>query len=226
MSRRLGKTERRRLRRMSRNSDVQKIDLADYLYLRDSVSVEGIARLIHQLGYSPSNLIEIAAGDDRHPTVILLYPLNRNNLEGRYGVQVDGDAKGLLPFPTIFWMTCPELKSRVSKLEDEGWILKLEHRLLHSPHSEEYVQTMKKAHELYAQERWDLLSEEDKELIDRNNWTKALRDVGIAGMWSFQFVKCLHTHYCHHLARPEHGNLIGQWVDDLLSGAYVDEQLV
>lgn len=29
-------------------------------------------------------------------------------------------------------------------------------------------------------------------------------------------VKCLHTHYAHHLARPEDGNLIGLWVDELL----------
>lgn len=224
MRRRLGKTERRRLRRMSRSPDIKEVDLADYQYLHEGVSVDGVICLIQQLGYSPFNLIDIAAGDERHPTVIRLYPLNRNNLEGRYGMHVEGCTKGLLPFPTIFWMTCPELKSRVSKLEDEGWILKLEHRLLNTSRSEEYLRVMKKAHELYAQERWELLSESDRELVQLNNWTRALRDVGIAGMWSFQFVKCLHTHYSHHLARPEHGNLIGQWVDDLLRGVYTDEE--
>lgn len=49
--------------------------------------------------------------------------------------------------------------------------------------------------------------------------TSNLRDVGIAGMQNFDAVKCLHTHYAHFLARPAHGNLIGQWVHDLLHPA-------
>jgi hypothetical protein len=51
--------------------------------------------------------------------------------------------------------------------------------------------------------------------------TSNLRDVGIAGMQNFDAVKCLHTHYAHFLARPAHGNLIGQWVHDLLHPAAV-----
>ena len=29
-------------------------------------------------------------------------------------------------------------------------------------------------------------------------------------------VKCLHCHYAHHLARPQHGNIIGQWTHEAL----------
>jgi hypothetical protein len=130
----------------------------------------------------------------------------------------------LLPFPTIFWMTCPELKSRISKLEDDGWILKLEKRLLTSPHSDAYLRIMDRAHRLYAEERWSLMSEADKSIVRDNNWVRALKDVGIAGMLSFRFVKCLHTHYSHYLARPAHDNIIGQWVDDLLVGRYSEEE--
>ena len=29
-------------------------------------------------------------------------------------------------------------------------------------------------------------------------------------------VKCLHCHYAHFLARPQHGNIIGQWTHEAL----------
>lgn len=44
----------------------------------------------------------------------------------------------------------------------------------------------------------------------------SLKHSGVAGMKEFSGVKCLHTHYAHHLARPEHGNVIGTWVHELL----------
>lgn len=36
-------------------------------------------------------------------------------------------------------------------------------------------------------------------------------------------VKCLHGHYAHYLARPDHRNIIGQWVAELLAMKF-DEQ--
>ena len=33
------------------------------------------------------------------------------------------------PFPTLFWLTCPALAKRVSKLEGEGWMAGLNERL-------------------------------------------------------------------------------------------------
>lgn len=35
-------------------------------------------------------------------------------------------------------------------------------------------------------------------------------------MREFSAVKCLHCHYAHFLARPHHGNVIGEWVQELL----------
>ena len=35
-------------------------------------------------------------------------------------------------------------------------------------------------------------------------------------MRNFDCVKCLHCHYAHFLARPEHGNIIGQWTHEAL----------
>lgn len=43
-----------------------------------------------------------------------------------------------------------------------------------------------------------------------------VKEVGIAGIRNFASVKCLHCHYAHYLARPEHKNIIGQWVHEML----------
>lgn len=53
--------------------------------------------------------------------------------------------------------------------------------------------------------------------------TRALRDVGIAGMHCFHGVKCLHTHYAHYRAFPHHGNLIGQWVQELIDDNEIED---
>lgn len=74
---------------------------------------------------------------------------------------------------------------------------------------------MQESHESYARERWEMLTPSDRELVERNGWTRALRDVGVAGIRNFAAVKCLHTHYAHFLATGE--NLIGEWVHELLT---------
>lgn len=47
------------------------------------------------------------------------------------------------PFPTIYWLTCPLLKVRISTLEVQRWVPKLEQRLKDSPIAQE---EMKLAH--------------------------------------------------------------------------------
>jgi hypothetical protein len=49
--------------------------------------------------------------------------------------------------------------------------------------------------------------------------------VGISGMNTHDNVKCLHTHYAHYITRPDHGNIIGKWVDELLleNGLHLDQ---
>ena len=52
----------------------------------------------------------------------------------------------------------------------------------------------------------------------------ALKNLGIAGMASFDAVKCLHCHYAHHLARPQDGNIVGEWVGELLRQQQQEQQ--
>ena len=61
-----------------------------------------------------------------------------------------------------------------------------------------------------------MLSEEHKLHVEKMGWKEALQITGIAGIRDFTSVKCLHCHYAHFLARPAHGNVIGEWVHELL----------
>jgi len=66
------------------------------------------------------------------------------------------------------------------------------------------------AHTRYARDRWNLLSEEDEELVKARGWEAPLRDLGVSGMrpssWP-EAAKCLHAQYAHWLALT-HDHLI------------------
>lgn len=49
------------------------------------------------------------------------------------------------------------------------------------------------------------------------NRLQPIRDSGIIGMKEFHNVKCLHGHYAHFLSRPQHNNVIGEWIHELVS---------
>jgi hypothetical protein len=128
-----------------------------------------------QLGYVPYNLVHVGrhinlakeGGTDSrgspvlYPAVTVLYPLNANDLDGRYS-----KISGLKPFPTTIWMSCPHLHARISKLEEDGLITEFEDRM----NNEEFVSNMRHAHECYKQFRWSLLSSRDIELITSSGW--------------------------------------------------------
>jgi uncharacterized protein len=85
------------------------------------------------------------------------------------------------PFPTMFWLTCPQLVAAVSRLEAAGGV-----------------------------DRWTQKVAEDPELaasLERGNAEqRALRpelDLGIGGARSgARTLKCLHAHVAFALARP------------------------
>ena len=83
------------------------------------------------------------------------------------------------PFPTTFWLTCPQLVAAVSRLEAAGGV-----------------------------ERWTTLAREDPELRDSLEAAEAdqrrLRPelgVGIGGSSRRGSLKCLHAHAAYALAR-------------------------
>ncbi len=199
------------------------------MLLRDTqlFSQSNFEKVVKQLGYLPLNFIEVAARSDSIiekspssstpattsssngvPRVVLCYPLNRNDSAStRYRLE------DLRPFPTFLWMTCQETSTLVSYLEECGYISILQDRL---DKDELAIQRMKDAHDRYATERFSLLTEEHVEYVEKMDWIGPLKEKGVAGIQNFRAVKCLHCHYSHYLARPEHGNVIGEWVHELI----------
>lgn len=199
--------------------------LSSFPHRSPTLSLENIIIVTRQLGYLPVNIIDVLSTlrGKAEPQVAILYPLNcKTSVYDRTGVEFnDSDAK---PFPTTFWITCPKLHASVSRLEDNGWITRLQRRLLEEEGFEEHLEAMQLAHRRYAEYRMSLLSSSHRLLIHEKGWTEKLSEVGVAGMRTFDCVKCLHCHYAHYIGRPEDGNVIGKWVQELLEGKEGEEE--
>ena len=173
--------ETRSRRLIKRQNDIIQINLKtkspptldSYAHRSETLTLGAIETVARQLGYHPYNIVDVVfqkcvdtSGADHHPLVAVLYPLNHNEeVGGRYAGR-----DGPKPFPTTFWMTCPDLHTRISKLEDLGYINKFQLQLLNDLNSAQWLQQMHDAHRSYATFRWNLLSEDDKLLIDSSGW--------------------------------------------------------
>lgn len=130
-----------------------------------------------QLGREPSIPFSVVARcGPGHPLVIRNHPV---------------DAEGH-PFPTLYWLTCPETRAAVSRLESEGWIKRLNERAEVDP---KLRTALRRAHEAYAKERGRWLPGAEK-------WD------GVGG--TARGIKCLHAHYAYRVAGGP--DPIGSWV--------------
>ena len=162
------------------------------------ISPRDLTMIAQQLGREPRGALRVEcrcpAG---HPQVIEVYPL------------IENDARILEPFPTIFWLSCPMIVQQIAALEHQGLIAQLE-ALIQS--DIEFRRRYLNDHRAYQEERWDLLTDEDRALVERDRrWRTVFRRRGIGGLSDLAHVKCLHMHYAHHLARA---NVIGRWLDE------------
>jgi exopolyphosphatase/guanosine-5'-triphosphate,3'-diphosphate pyrophosphatase len=130
-----------------------------------------------QLGRAPTvSFTVVARCPGGHPFVI------RNASVDKWGD----------PFPTTFWLTCPDAVRAVSRLEAEGWISRLNERLASDPG---FAEAIAQAHAEYARER---------ARVDPS----AERHGGVGG--TRKGLKCLHAHYANHLAGGD--DVVGAWV--------------
>jgi exopolyphosphatase/guanosine-5'-triphosphate,3'-diphosphate pyrophosphatase len=86
------------------------------------------------------------------------------------------------PFPTLYWLTCPDAVRAISRLESEGSIRRFADRAGSDP---EFGRALEEAHRIYAAER--------------GRWEKGAEAWGGVG-GTRRGVKCLHAHYANHLA--------------------------
>jgi len=124
------------------------------------------------------------------------------------------------PFPTMYWLTHPHLRTLISQLEISSThnVRVLEERLVSC---EKACQSMKDAHTSYGKNRWRLLTTHDIEDVTRRHWNSALgQERGVAGIRKPETIKCLHAHAVHFLAQHsssstttgEVRNIVGKWV--------------
>jgi exopolyphosphatase/guanosine-5'-triphosphate,3'-diphosphate pyrophosphatase len=140
-----------------------------------------------QLGREPTVPFEVVArctGD--HPLVIRNEPVDSNGA----------------PFPTRYWLTCPEAVKAVSRLESEGWIARLNER---AAGSEEFGDELRTAHRTYALER-------DGDAV--------ARFAGVGGTRTG--VKCLHAHYAYRLGGGD--DPVGAWVAEQIEPVHADQR--
>jgi len=130
-----------------------------------------------QLGREPTTAFTVVARcTGGHPLVI------RNAPRGAHGD----------PFPTTYWLTCPDTVRAVSRLESQGWIARLNARYDADGAFRESVDL---AHEAYAEDR-------ARDLEAARSWG------GVGG--TRRGVKCLHAHLAYHLAGGR--DAVGAWV--------------
>lgn len=203
-------------------------DESDTLFVpttrHSTVSTSDEEAIRSQLGYLPTNLLSVSARRGTTtagtgtgtgtPLAFKTYPLNGG--ADRRKAKARGK---LTPFPTLYWFCCPVVGKAIADLERRGFVAGLERRLRRS---EGAADRFVRSHEEYARERWETLSQDHRDMLEKNleGTNDRMRDMvrysGIAGTDYESFVggggegdanvdkrtkpsiKCLHAHYAHY----------------------------
>jgi exopolyphosphatase/guanosine-5'-triphosphate,3'-diphosphate pyrophosphatase len=130
-----------------------------------------------QLGREPTTPFTVVARcHGGHPLVIRNAPV---------------DAAGA-PFPTIYWLTCPDAVKAISRVESQGWIGRLNERMRTDA---AFGAAVEAAHAAYAVDRAG-------DLAAAGDWG------GVAG--TRVGIKCLHAHYAYRSAGGD--DPVGAWI--------------
>lgn len=165
------------------------------------VGDDDLSMLEAQLGRRPSGVLKVEAYCPvGHPQVIRYYPLS-----------LSAGGEVLSPFPTLYWLTCRSLIRQVSEFESYGWIGKIEERIRTDP---AFKTAYHENHRQYCRERWETLNPRHREAVIEKGWEKVYRETGIGGIRDWDFVKCLHLQFAHHVGSS---NVVGEFLQDEFS---------
>lgn len=143
--------------------------------------------------------------DDHDVLVEKIYPMRRGSKtqinearqqRGKDSVDVDK-----FPESTVHWLVDPSLVVMCSKLESRGYLKDVEKWV---SDDRERVASWSASNQLYADERWEMLTESDKQLLERVQWADRFRVTGVGGIRWYEGrikVKCLHLHLSHYIAQ-------------------------
>jgi exopolyphosphatase/guanosine-5'-triphosphate,3'-diphosphate pyrophosphatase len=150
---------------------------------------DDLAAVRDQLGREPTTPFTVVARCTAgHPLVIRNVPI---------------DAAGD-PFPTTYWLTCPDAVKAISRIESEGWIARLNERMTDDGGFRASVEA---AHDAYAADR-------------ATDLTAARAWGGVAG--TSIGIKCLHAHYAYRLAGGD--DPVGAWVAERIEPVHADQR--
>ena len=153
--------------------------------MSDELRAADLEAVRQQLGREPTTPFSVIARcTSGHPLVIRNQPL---------------DAEGK-PFPTIYWLTCPDSVRAVSRVESEGWIARL-------GDDAATLSRVEEAHRAYAAERGEVLPGAER-------WG------GVGG--TRQGIKCLHAHYAYHLSGGD--DFVGRWTAQRIEPVHQGEK--
>ena len=152
--------------------------------MSDDLRASDLDVVREQLGREPTVPFSVVARcTGGHPLVIRNRPVDANGH----------------PFPTIYWLTCPDAVAAVSRIEADGWIARLSEDAAFAP-------AIEAAHRAYAAEREELLE-------GAGAWG------GVGGTRAG--LKCLHAHYAFHLAGGD--DEVGRWTADRVEPVHPSE---
>jgi hypothetical protein len=114
------------------------------------------------------------------------------------------------PFPTLYWLTCPFLRSQIGTIEANGWIKRLEKRLAEEP---DLRAALQRAHQRYIRQRHTLLAKGIAHQDLPPEMQQSLERGGIGGILDWTRLKCLHLHVAHAMADE---NPVGEIVLSML----------
>ncbi len=155
------------------------------------MDAETEAQLTQALGRTPQGAQAVRIKDGKgQPVVVQVQPL------------VDDK-----PFPTFYWLCCRRLIRAISHLEAAGLIKTLEARLQADP---ELMAQHHASHQDYVTQRDAAMTETQRQRIAELGFTQVFQRRGVGGIDNWDQVRCLHTHYAHHLCG---NNLVGQLLD-------------
>jgi exopolyphosphatase/guanosine-5'-triphosphate,3'-diphosphate pyrophosphatase len=157
--------------------------------LQQDLRATDVEAVREQLGREPTTPFTIAARcTGGHPLVI------RNDPFGADGA----------PFPTTFWLSCPDAAKAVSAIESDGWIARLNERY---EQDAAFRTDLDRAHTDYAAERAEA-DERGRDLA------------GVGG--TRRGVKCLHAHYAYRLAGGD--DPVGAWVAERVEPVHPEQR--
>ncbi len=194
-----------------------------------------------QLGYIPTNFVRVSAWtlNTNVPVAIQTYPL-QGGARRRQAKATYGNSPTLQsPFPTLFWLTCPDISRCVGELERRGYLQKFEARLHSDP---ALIERLWRCHYQYAQQRWEALSYTDRLVLTETMEPALLRmrsimqESGISGSNLTisdparpPVIKCLHAHYAHfrsnYYVDGYESNPVGEMIHEQLNLDFPDLDL-